>query len=188
MAAGRGSRFGGGKLDAECAGKPVGLWVVEAVAEAGLLPGICVTGPEPARFIAQAHGWNWAINPAPDEGMGSSIATAAHIAVQRGSEALLVVLGDMPLVSPVLLRELAAQSRPAATDHGLGRAGVPALFPAALYPTLVQCGGERGGAQVLAGLGDLMLIEPSGGTLLDIDTPADLARAEQVLLRKRGDR
>ena len=181
MAAGRGARFGGSKLDAKCAGKRAGQWVVEAVANAGLPAGICVSGPELPRFVAEAVGWGTALNPAPDEGLGSSIAISARRAAEQGREALLVVLADMPLVSPMLLRELAAQTGPAATDHGSGRAGVPALFPAALYPVLVQCGGKRGGAQVLAGLGDLVLIEPPAGTLLDIDTPADFARAEEVL-------
>ena len=34
LAAGRASRFGGGKLDADLAGKPVGQWVLDAVCPA----------------------------------------------------------------------------------------------------------------------------------------------------------
>lgn len=185
MAAGRGSRFGGDKLDTWCAGKRVGQWVIDAVAGAGLNSGICVTGPEPPRFLGEASGWRRVVNPAPEEGLGGSVATAARMAMQRGSEALLVVLGDMPLVSPELLRELAAQTGPAATDHGNGKPGVPALFPAGLYQALVRCAGDRGAAQVLSGLAGLVLLVPPSGTLLDIDTPADLARAEEMLMRAR---
>ena len=78
MAAGRGSRFGGGKLDAPCAGKPVAQWVVEAVAEAGFEAGICITGPQPLALLAQAQSWRSVVNPAPDGGLGGSLAIAAR--------------------------------------------------------------------------------------------------------------
>ena len=35
LAAGRGKRFGGGKLEATCAGKPLGRWVLDAVRKRG---------------------------------------------------------------------------------------------------------------------------------------------------------
>ena len=50
LAAGRGTRFGGGKLEAICAGKPLGRWALDAVAEAGLEPGIVITGPAAVGF------------------------------------------------------------------------------------------------------------------------------------------
>lgn len=53
LAAGRGVRFGGGKLEAICGGKPLGRWAVEA-AETALSPGLIVTGPEGVSF---APGW-----------------------------------------------------------------------------------------------------------------------------------
>ena len=39
LAAGLGTRFGGGKLEAMCAGRPLGRWAIEAVEAAGLGPG-----------------------------------------------------------------------------------------------------------------------------------------------------
>ena len=35
LAAGRGTRFGGNKLETACAGKPLGRWAIEAIEEAG---------------------------------------------------------------------------------------------------------------------------------------------------------
>lgn len=183
MAAGRASRFGGGKLDALCAGKPVGSRVVEAIAAAGLSPGICVTGLRAPRFLDGAQGWKRVINPDPNAGLGSSIALAARVASGEGAAALLIVLADMPLVPPYLLRALARSPAPAASDHGGGRPGVPALFPAALLDALERCEGDRGAAQILAQLPDCILLPADPGSLLDIDRPEDLARAEAALAR-----
>jgi len=186
LAAGRGSRFGGGKLDAPCAGKPVGQWVLEAVAAAGLPAGVVVTGPRAPAFIAGAREWDRLVNPQPADGLGASVATAARMARQRGSEALLVLLADMPLVTPELLHDLCAQTGPAAIDHGNGRPGVPAMFPAALYGMLEQCTGDRGAAAVLAHLADLTLIQAPGDVLSDVDTPGDLRQVEARLLQRSG--
>lgn len=181
LAAGRATRFGGGKLDAPCAGRPVGRWVLDAVAGAGLGPGICVTGPEPPRFLADAPGWQLEVNPHPAGGLAGSLAAAARAAEARGSGALLVLLADMPLVTPSLLTRLVATEGPAATDHGGGRPGVPALLPRALFGALLAACGDRGAARLLAEVPGVVLVKPAAAELLDIDTPGDLARAEALL-------
>lgn len=185
LAAGRGTRFGGGKLDAPCAGRPLGCWALAAVAAAGLAPGICITGPQPPQFLAGASGWTGVINPRPQEGLAGSLVAAVRAAQARGCAALLVVLGDMPLVTPALLAGLAAQAGPAATDHG-GHPGVPALLPAALFSALTQARGDHGASRLLACLPGLTLVAPPPATLLDVDTPADLARAATYLAARAG--
>ena len=77
LAAGRGTRFGGGKLEAMCAGRPLGRWILDAVVEAGLVRGVIVTGRDAADF---ADGWTRLINPEPEAGLGSSLALAAKLA------------------------------------------------------------------------------------------------------------
>lgn len=186
LAAGRGTRFGGGKLDAPCAGKPVGRWVLDAVAAAGLAPGVCVVGPDLPRYLADAPGWTMAINPRPEDGLAGSLAIAAHHAEPRDAAALLVVLADMPLVTPALLRQLASQPGPAATDRGSGGPGVPALLPRMLFANLARAHGDRGAASLLATLPGLTLVSPPPETLIDVDTPADLARAAVILYARQG--
>lgn len=181
LAAGCGRRFGGDKLDANCAGKPLGQWAVEAIAAAGLDPGICVTGPARPRFLESAQGWEQVVNPAPEAGLGFSLALAARHAEQAGNGALLVVLADMPLVAPAHLRVLAACASPAATGWGEDRPGVPALLPANLLPQIAALSGDAGAARILNALPDLVLLSAPPGSLLDVDTPEDLARAEAVL-------
>jgi CTP:molybdopterin cytidylyltransferase MocA len=181
LAAGRATRFGGGKVDAPCAGRPLALWAVEAVSAAGLAPGVCVTRPEAPRFLASASGWRRVINPRPQDGLAGSLAGAARAAEANGSTALLVVLADMPLVTPAHLATLAAQDGIAATRYASGRPGVPALFPRTLFGMLGEAQGDRGASHLLAGVENLVLVEPEPGTLLDVDTPENLADAEAIL-------
>lgn len=186
LAAGRSRRFGSAsKLDQPCAGKPLGCWALEAVAAAGLAPGLCVTGPEQPGFLKDAagEGWRRIVNPDPGAGIGSSLATGARLAAERGSEAMLLVLADMPLVTADHLRALVACTVPAATDYGEGRPGVPALFPATLLPQLSKFSDDNGAASLLAYLPDLILVEPPEHMLCDVDTPEDLAKAEAILQR-----
>jgi CTP:molybdopterin cytidylyltransferase MocA len=175
LAAGLGSRFGGGKLEAMCAGKPLGQWAIDAVVGAGLGPGAIVTGPEGVSF---AQDWRLLVNPAPERGLGSSLALAASAALDAGAPTLLVLLADMPLVSADYLKTLAAAPAPAATRQPDGRPGVPALLDRALIEQAATLKGDRGAGPRLAGA---MLLASPEGMLCDVDTPADLKEVERQL-------
>jgi len=179
LAAGGATRFGGGKLDADCAGKPLGRWALEmALALPHERLAVVVSDPVPAF----ARGCELLVNNRAAEGLGTSASLAARWA--DGCDALLIVLADMPLVSTETLRRLAAVRGPAAVSHGGGKPGAPACFPAALFPALSMLTGDSGAAQVLRGLADVVLIETPAEELLDVDRPEDLADVE-VFLRAR---
>jgi CTP:molybdopterin cytidylyltransferase MocA len=180
LAAGRGERFGGGKLDAICAGKPLGGWVLDAVADAGLAPGTLVVGPGGVHFADAHPGWKLLVNPHPEEGLGTSLALAARAALARGDRALLVLLADMPLVTPAYLRELAATRPPAATGHADDHAGVPALVDRARIEKAATLTGDRGAGPLLRAA---TLLDPPAGMLRDVDTLEDLAEVAQILSR-----
>lgn len=175
LAAGRGTRFGGGKLEADCAGKPLGRWVVEAAERAGLSPGLIVTGPEGVSF---AQEWRAVVNPHPEAGLGSSLALAMRAALADGADSLLVLLADMPLVTPEYLRRLASASAPAATRQRDGRPGVPALFDRALMQQAASLAGDRGAGRLLV---KATLLDASEGTLRDVDTAGDLVGVARAL-------
>ena len=177
LAAGRATRFGGGKLDAMLAGKRVGQWVLDALEAAGLAPGVVVTGPDAPAFAANS-GWPLVTNPDPHAGLGTSLAIAAH----QTEGPLLVALADMPLVPTSHFAAL-LQYRFAATAWSGGKSGVPALFPAALLPKLRNLSGDQGAGPLLTATPDLALIEAPDDALLDIDRPEDLARAKTILQR-----
>ncbi|MEO6042001.1 MAG: NTP transferase domain-containing protein [Croceibacterium sp.] len=174
LAAGRGERFGGGKLEALCAGKPLGRWAIES-AEAAVSAGMIVTGPEGVGF---APGWTALINPHPEHGLGSSLALAAQAALDSGTRALLVLLADMPLVTADYLRELAGAGAPAATRHPDGHAGVPALLDRALLEQAARLVGDHGMGPLLR---TANLLNAPPGSLRDVDRPADLAEIELAL-------
>lgn len=175
LAAGRATRFGGGKLEARCAGKPLGRWALDAVEAAGLSPGLIVSGPEGVSF---AEGWTVVINPDPGAGLGASLALAANLALSGARTSLLVLLADMPLVTPAYLRELAWGRAPVATRHPDGRPGVPALLDRALLERATNLTGDRGAGPLLVRAN---LLDPPPGSLRDVDTAEDLAEVERVL-------
>lgn len=180
LAAGRATRFGGGKLDAPCAGKPLGQWVLDAVAAAGLRQGVIVTGREVPAFAA-ASGWTLLTNPEPEQGLGTSLAVAARHALESGAQAMLVLLADMPLVTPDYLHVLVKAGASAATRHADDRPGVPALFGRDQFAQMSQLSGDRGAGPLLKALPYLTLLDPPAGMLLDIDRPEDLERAAAAL-------
>ena len=182
LAAGAGTRFGGGKLDAMLAGKRVGQRVIDAVAAAGLNPGLIVVPGHTPQFAAES-GWPTVTNVCASDGLGTSLAMAACAALARGRP-LLVLLADMPLVDPALLKALAAQSC-AATRYPDGKAGVPALADLAMLPALAELSGNVGAGPLLSSRHGVVLVEPPESMLLDIDRPEDLAAA-QALLTGRG--
>ena len=179
LAAGRASRFGGGKLDAPCAGKTLGQWTLDALHAAGLPPGIAVVPPAPLLFLPKT--WDRIPNPSPEAGLARSVALAAQAAKARGAEALLIALADMPLMSGAFLAGLAETRAPAATRWPEGRPGVPALLPAEMFDAAIALTGDSGAGKLLAGRADLRLLEAPADMLLDVDTREDLARAERLL-------
>lgn len=179
LGAGRASRFGGDKLSQGCAGKPLGQWALEA-AQAMDLPLVWIAAEAAPDFVTceVAH------NPHASEGMGTSVALAARLAEERGAGALLVMLADMPLVTPALLARLVKAGAPSACAYG-SEPGAPALIPAALFSALENLSGDMGAARVLRGRGDVSLVEAGAEELFDVDTLQALAEAER-LLRSRA--
>lgn len=176
LAAGGATRFGGGKLDAPCAGKPLGRWALEAALAAPHERLAVVVGDPAPEF---AWGSELLVNERAAEGLGTSAALAGRWA--EGCDALLILLGDMPLVSRETLRRLAAAGGAAAVAYPGSKPGAPARFPATLFPALERLTGDSGAAQVLRGLANVTVIETSPEELRDVDRPEDLADVEAIL-------
>ncbi|MFH1035288.1 MAG: NTP transferase domain-containing protein, partial [Pseudomonadota bacterium] len=103
LAAGQGERFGGGKLLAPLAGRPLILHALETALASGLGRVLVVLGrdADELRAVLPADPrLEVLVNPRWPRGMGTSLALAAARAQQGGAGVLAVLLGDMPLVSP----------------------------------------------------------------------------------------
>ena len=91
LAAGAGSRFGGGKMLASVAGRPVLQHVLDALADAGIDEVVVVLGTD-APAVEAAIAWRGetrVANPAPERGLSSSVHVgfdALEGGTQRGGE------------------------------------------------------------------------------------------------------
>ncbi|HEX2802167.1 MAG TPA: nucleotidyltransferase family protein [Phenylobacterium sp.] len=182
LAAGTGSRFGGGKLLAPWG---QGLLLHGALAAAFAAPArgvTVVTGADAAAVGAAARAYNPAVRVvhAADfaEGMGASL-RAGIAGLPKDTAGAFVFLGDMPRVPHEVLGSLAealGQGATAAAPTFQGRRGNPVLLSAALFPQLLALTGDQGARSVVQGLGaQLALIEVlDDGVLFDVDERGDL--------------
>jgi molybdenum cofactor cytidylyltransferase len=195
LAAGLAKRFGGeSKLLADLGGEPLVRHAGRAVAGSELADVVVVTGREadacrealsdlPVRFV---H------NPKWEDGMGSSIACGVA-ALDADLAGAFIVPGDMPLITPDLLRTLIATFNENGERLAVfptspsGEQRAPVLWPRHLLPRLRSLSGAEGGKGLLKGLvGETLGVSIADASLLtDIDTADDLEAARQHLARMR---
>lgn len=170
LASGRGDRFvasggHGSKLQALLGGKPVLQRTLDAV---------------------RASGLRWHLEDAGHAGMGDSIAAAVRATSDAGG--WLILPGDLPLVRPQSLQRVAAAldgSCAVVLPQHRGQQGHPVGFSAECRDALMSLSGTQGAApvaraqQLLNRALELEIDDP--GIVTDIDTVADLARAEAML-------
>lgn len=176
LAAGGGSRFAGDthKLLAPLRGRPVVTWVLEQVLAAGFDEVLVVTGADPLDGllppeVRRLHNERWA------EGQATSLALAVSHADTAGHSALVVGLGDQPLVPASAWRTVGASAGAVVTASFAGDRRPPVKLDRAVWPLLPTEGDE--GARALFRLRpDLVSAVPCSGNPVDIDTVEDLAR------------
>ena len=156
LAAGAASRFGGGKLLATIGGRPMLQHVLDAMADAGVGEVVVVLGDD-AAAIDGASAWRGehrVVNPDPGRGLASSLQVGFE-AVPATAKAVLVAVGDQPLVSGAVIEALldgkADAARPVAMptyDDERGRN--PVLLRRAAFGLVAEASGDRGLGPVLA--------------------------------------
>jgi molybdenum cofactor cytidylyltransferase len=170
LAAGGGSRFGGDghKLLAPFRGKPLVTWALDAANVLDEL--IVVTGavelplPANAREVRNEH-WS--------DGQATSL--AAGIAAAAGHDAVVVGLGDQPLIPAEAWRLLAAATAtPIAVATYGGRRRNPVRLAAEVWP-LLPTEGDEGARSLLRNRPQLVTEVACPGEPADMDTQEDLA-------------
>lgn len=189
LAAGAGSRFGGGKIRAPLDGRPLLAHVVAAVREAGVGRVVVVLGRDAAAVVSALRADEpaafdrvvLAINPEPERGLATSLSIGFGPATAAPAPAaVLVVLGDQPRVRAEVLRALCDAVAPAGTVAVVPRyeadvAPNPVLLLPAGWPLVARLTGDRGLGPLLATDPDTVVRVPVRGANPDVDTPADLA-------------
>ena len=200
LAAGRSSRMGEqNKLLADFAGKPLLRHVAETMLDAGLDDLIVVIGHQ-ADLVATTLDQlpiNLVFNPQFAAGQGHSVAAGIAALDDTATDAL-IALGDMPLVSAEILRNL-IKAHLACVDHQRritlpiwdDKRGNPVIWGGAFFSELKQLRGDAGGRQMLQDhTAAHNPVEYKTSVIFqDIDTPADLravAGSQTVSSRPRS--
>lgn len=130
----------------------------------------------------------WVENNAFQEGMSSSIKAGLN-ALPKGVEAILLALGDLPLIQPETIKKvlnLFEQKRfPIIVPTFHGKAGHPVLLAKELFPELYALSGDIGARNIIRDHPHLVcyLEVDDPGILRDIDEPETYHR----LRPKKGD-
>jgi molybdenum cofactor cytidylyltransferase len=176
LAAGRSTRFGeADKLRAPLGGIPLGLHAARTIAALPLATRIVVS---PHGELAWP-GFHAVPNGDPEAGMARSLALGIGAARDWAADAVLIALADMPFVPRAQFERLMAGGAAGAVlTSSDGRSRMPpALFGAQWFDRLESLNGDTGARSLLE---QAVPIETHPDHLIDIDTPADLARAEII--------
>jgi molybdenum cofactor cytidylyltransferase len=178
LAAGGGSRFASRpdaihKLVAPWRGRPL-VWSAAANArDSGLAPVWVVAG---AVDLAGSlpGGVTVLQNPRWAEGQATSLQVAVQAARQAGLDALVVGLGDQPLVVPEAWRAVAAVDAPIVVATYDGQRRNPVRLGAVIWD-LLPVTGDQGARVLITERPDLVSEVACPGNPADIDTREDLS-------------
>lgn len=176
LAAGGGTRFTGGghKLLADWRGRPLVAVAVAAALDAGIGPVWVVAGALDVRPVLPPE-VEILDNPRWVEGQATSLALAVDTASARGLAAVVVGLGDQPLVPPAAWQAVAAAPGPIAVATYDGQRRNPVRLDREVWP-LLHRDGDEGARSLLRKRPELVREVACPGSALDIDTQEDLAR------------
>ena len=185
LAAGAGSRFGGGKLLARLGGQPLIQAVLDNLREAPVDEVIVVVGADAERLreVCERYGARTVTNKVWEQGQATSVLAGLRAC---GGLAAVVLLGDQPFVGAQAVERLVAAfaegARVAVATYG-GKRRNPVLFSREVWPLLeAELAGDEGARSVLRRHPGLVVEVPCEGVgdPVDVDTREDLRRLEEM--------
>ena len=125
-----------------------------------------------ARVVAAA---GWA------DGQSAALRAGVAAAVDAWADAVVITLGDQPLVTSEAIRRVVAVRRPAAYDAAVATYGDvhahPVLFERGQFLAIGDLRGDAGGRSLLQNRDRVALVAcDDAGSPEDVDTPEDLRR------------
>ena len=176
LAAGAGSRFAadGHKLRARFRGRPLLCWALDAAGSAGLDELMVVTGADdlddllpPGALVVR--------NPRWQAGQATSLQAAVRSAAERDHEAIVVGLGDQPLIPASAWAAVAGASAAIAVATYRGARRNPVRLDRSVW-SLLPVAGDVGARGLMRMRPDLVREVACDGEPADVDTLEDLAR------------
>ena len=189
LAAGAGRRYGGPKALVTFQGSLLVQRAAETLAEAGCAPIVVVVGAEAQRVRAAAPGLDYADNPDWATGMASSLRAGLAALRDSPAEAAVVLLVDMPGVTPAAVRRITADTTPQSlVMGGYGdRRGHPVLLGRDHWAGVAAtASGDRGARDYLRAHHDQVRVVPVGDVAddFDLDTAEEAAMID-IRMRNR---
>jgi molybdenum cofactor cytidylyltransferase len=187
LAAGAGSRFGGGKLIARLDGRPIVAHVVDAARAAGLDPIVVVVPPTGDLDDLDLGAVRRVVNETPQEGLSTSVRIGLRdLDLERHVTAAVILPGDQPRVRPETIAALldAVDATPdtpfVAARHVDDRSPNPVVARRSACRLADELAGDRGFGPVLSAHPELVRWIEIAGSNPDVDTPADLTRLTEA--------
>jgi len=183
LAAGAGVRFGGPKQLAVLRGRPLLEHSLRTLAESALERRLVVLGSAAGRILAEVdlQGAEPIVCEEWEEGQAASL--AAGIRAASGADAVVIILGDQPLISPAAIEKVIGARGAGAVairaTYG-GAPGHPVLIERELFASTLRLGGDAGAGALLETERDRVREVPCDGlgSPADVDTPASLAELD----------
>ena len=178
LAAGEGRRFGGRKQLAALHGRPLLQHSIDAMrAVPALDPVVVVLGADAERIAARIDldGVETVVCEDWVEGIAASL--RAGIAALAEADAVVVTLGDQPLISPQVIAAVLDRldhPAPAARATYGGDPGHPVLIKRRLYAAVGELRGDSGARDLLETAGVAAVECGQLCSSHDVDTPRDL--------------
>ena len=185
LAAGASRRLGHPKQEVIIGGETLLQRAVRLAGEASLSPIIVVTraGMDYSRALQSPGSVLIGMNLEADEGIASSIRCGISLASSHNVEGAVILSCDQPALRAEHLRGLIEDKNCVTGSAYAGSAGVPAYFPAATFPLLLQLRGDTGARKLLTNARAILAED----LRLDVDTEQDLATARALLETESGE-
>ncbi len=178
LAAGAGSRFGGGKLLHPLDGVAIGVRSARNMLAAGLqVTAVVRPGSDELTRLLHIEGVDVTVCANAADGMGVSLAHV--IAHTSGAAGWVVALADMPRIRPATIQciaDVVSSGALIAAPAFHGERGHPVGFSAALRDELLACLGDEGArAVVKRHYAEIRLVASDDpGVIFDIDRKEDV--------------
>jgi molybdenum cofactor cytidylyltransferase len=185
LAAGEGRRFGSVKQLSPLAGRPLLEHALDAMGRASIARFAVVLGASADEVLGAVdlHGAEPVICEDWREGQAASL--RAGVESLRDAEAIVVTLGDQPLITAAAIDRVAGASGDADGARATydGRPGHPVLLGRPLLDAVAGLRGDVGARDLLAGADLASVACEDVAEPTDVDTPARLAEVERRMHR-----
>jgi molybdenum cofactor cytidylyltransferase len=190
LAAGKSTRFPGNKLLAKINGESMIKKIVRTALNSKVNRILIVTGYEAEKIKQQIkeiedERVQIAYNPKYEEGQSSSVKTGVKQVIGK-VDAIMIHPADVPFITPedidrlIEVYEITNAATIVASHRG--RHGHPILFSSKLFSEIMQITEEKHGLKELVEKyrEEIVEVESSQYTIIDIDTPEDLKKIQRI--------